>query len=192
MLLLHCCCGPCALYPLEALRAQGKEVIGYFYNPNIHPFKEFEQRLDSFREMADRSGLECIIEAEYGLVEYLRHVVMYEDHRCNICYGMRLRQTARKAAELGAGAFSSTLLYSRYQNNRLIHQRGAQLGERYKVPFYYEDFRVGWQKGIDASKEMGLYRQPYCGCIYSEQERYDKSLRRNKFNKAEEPAGSTP
>ena len=83
-----------------------------------------------------------------------------------------MEETAKSAAELGFPGFSSTLLYSRYQNQEMIRELGVKLGERYGVRFHYEDFRTGWQEGINLSKEMGLYRQKYCGCIYSEKERY--------------------
>jgi predicted adenine nucleotide alpha hydrolase (AANH) superfamily ATPase len=80
--------------------------------------------------------------------------------------------------EIGADAFSTTLLYSRYQNQKLIRSQAEKLAKQYGIPFYYQDFRKGWQQGIDMAKEMDLYRQPYCGCIYSEQERYDKKFRK--------------
>jgi predicted adenine nucleotide alpha hydrolase (AANH) superfamily ATPase len=178
--LLHLCCGPCTIFPLAALREQGMTVRGYFHNPNIHPFREFRQRITTVEELAQRMALPVEYEREYGLKEYLRRVVFHEEERCPLCYRMRLEATARKAKEIGAEAFSTTLLYSRYQRHETIRAMGEELGTQFGVPFYYEDFRAGWQEGIDASLEMGLYRQPYCGCIYSEQERYDKKFRKNK------------
>jgi len=182
--LLHLCCGPCTIFPLTALREHGFAVQGYFHNPNIHPFREFKQRLATLEDLARRTSLSVEYEREYGLREYLRQVVFHEEDRCSLCYRMRLAATARKARELGAEAFSTTLLYSRHQRHETIRTLGEELGTQFGVPFYYEDFRVGWQEGIDASLEMGLYRQPYCGCIYSEQERYDKKFRRNKETEA--------
>ena len=178
--LLHLCCGPCTIFPLTALREQGFAVQGYFHNPNIHPFREFKQRLATLEDLARRTSLPVEYEREYGLREYLRRVVFHEEDRCPLCYRMRLAATAKKARELGAEAFSTTLLYSRYQRHETIRALGEELARQFGVPFYYEDFRVGWQEGIDASLEMGLYRQPYCGCIYSEQERYDKKFRKGK------------
>ena len=93
---------------------------------------------------------------------------------------MRLREAVEQAKKIGADAFTTTLLYSRYQNHELIRQKAEQLAEEHKIAFYYHDFREGWQQGIDMSKEMGLYRQSYCGCIYSEQERYDKRFKKKK------------
>ncbi len=179
-ILLHVCCGPCALYPLKILREQGHLVEGFFYNPNIHPYREFKRRITALREVAEQEGFTVKIDTGYGLKEYLRRVVFHEDNRCAICYDMRLEQAAARAAAGGFDAFTSTLLYSRYQNHKLIRQRGEQLGSAAGTGFYYEDFRTGWQEGIDRSLDMGIYRQPYCGCIYSEQERYDKSLRKKE------------
>ena len=117
---------------------------------------------------------------EYGLRDYLRKVVFSEDSRCGLCYDMRLRKVVEQAKKIRADAFTTTLLYSRYQNHELIRHKAEQLAEQHKIPFYYHDFREGWQQGIDMSKEMGLYRQSYCGCIYSEQERYDKCFRKKQ------------
>jgi predicted adenine nucleotide alpha hydrolase (AANH) superfamily ATPase len=97
---------------------------------------------------------------------------------------MRLEQAARFAAANHYEAFSSTLLYSRYQNHALLRETGEKLAQRHGIAFYYEDFRRGWQEGISRSKELGLYRQPYCGCIYSEQERYDKAMRKRRNQSA--------
>lgn len=176
--LLHVCCGPCAIYPLRRLREQGHEVTGLFYNPNIHPFQEFSRRLDAVRQFAETSGFVVEFDDRYGLQDYLRQVVFHEEERCPRCYEMRLVRTAEMAATEGFEAFTTTLLYSKYQNHRLLHERCEQLAEAHGVSFLYEDFRLGWQQGIDESIGMGLYRQPYCGCIYSEQERYDKRMRR--------------
>nr|WP_320010742.1 epoxyqueuosine reductase QueH [uncultured Desulfobulbus sp.] len=184
--LLHLCCGPCTIYPLQRLRAQGHEVSGVFYNPNIHPYQEFRRRIGAVNELAEAEKFPVEIEREYGLQEYLRQVVFHERERCPICYEMRLVHTAEMAAAQGFEGFTTTLLYSKYQNHRVLVERCEQLAHEHKLIFVYEDFREGWQEGIDRSIEMGLYRQPYCGCIYSEQERYDK--RWKKRRKAEAAA----
>ncbi len=178
-LLLHLCCGPCTLYPVAALRAEGIEPHGFFHNPNIHPFREFKRRLGALREVSAKTGLAVEADKEYGLEQYLRQVVFHEAERCRLCYRMRLAATARKARELGAEAFSTTLLYSRYQKHELIRRVAEEVAAHHGVPFYYRDFRGGWQEGIDMAVALDIYRQPYCGCIYSEQERYDKKCRRN-------------
>jgi predicted adenine nucleotide alpha hydrolase (AANH) superfamily ATPase len=177
-ILLHVCCGPCSVYPLEFLRGQGHTVSGYFYNPNIHPYREFKRRIGALVEFSEKKEFQVQIDRNYGLTEYLRKVVFNENDRCALCYDMRLEQTAKYAAEQGADAFTSTLLYSKYQNHQLLINKSKALSQKYGIDFFYQDFREGWQQGIDESISMDLYRQPYCGCIYSEQERYDKKLKK--------------
>jgi predicted adenine nucleotide alpha hydrolase (AANH) superfamily ATPase len=177
-ILLHLCCGPCAAYPLQQLRLQGHEASGLFYNPNIHPYQEFRRRIDAVKQLAAASDFPVEIDDNYGLTDYLRQVVFHETERCPLCYQTRLARTAQAAAEGGFDAFTTTLLYSKYQNHRLLIEQCEQLAAACGVAFFYQDFRLGWQQGIDESIRLGLYRQPYCGCIYSEQERYDKRLRK--------------
>lgn len=177
-LLVHLCCGPCAAYPMPRLLAAGHSVQGFFFNPNIHPFQEFRRRLDALQTLSRLQGWELVADEQYGLTEYLRQVVFDEARRCRHCYDMRLERTAREAARGGFDAFTTTLLYSRYQQHELIRERAGFWAGRCGVAFYYEDFREGWQQGIDESIRLGLYRQAYCGCIYSEQERYDREWRR--------------
>jgi len=183
-ILLHICCGPCAAYPLDFLQGQGIRVRGFFYNPNIHPYREFKKRLVAVEQLAARENLAVEYHREYGLRDYLRQVVFNESSRCGLCYDMRLRETVEHAKKIRADAFTTTLLYSRYQNHDLIRGKAEELAEQHKIPFYYHDFREGWQQGIDMSKDMGLYRQSYCGCIYSEQERYDKRFRKKTVKKS--------
>jgi predicted adenine nucleotide alpha hydrolase (AANH) superfamily ATPase len=171
-LLLHICCGPCALYPLKQLTTAGKTVTGFFFNHNIHPYQEYQRRLDGVRQMAAATGTEMVYRDEYALEEFLAAVAANPASRCHYCYFSRLDAAAQQAAELGLEAFTSSLLYSRYQNHEQIRAAGERAAERHGVRFYYADFRPGWQEGIRLSKEMGLYRQQYCGCIYSEKERY--------------------
>jgi len=182
-LLLHCCCGPCAVYPVDSLREKDIAVTGFFYNPNIHPFKEFKRRLTTAEEYSKLVGINLISDKNYGLIKFLRAVVNKENKRCLYCYRERLEKTIQKAEEEKFDSFSTTLLYSRYQNHNKIIKICEELSEDYSVNFHYEDFRVGWHTGIKKSIDLGLYRQPYCGCIYSEQERYDKSLTIRKQTK---------
>lgn len=178
-ILLHICCGPCSIYPLSQLRNEGREVYGYFFNPNIHPYREFKKRIEGVKQFAEKTHLEVDIENSYGLTEYLRKVVFHEQARCPLCYAMRLEAVARKAKERGDDAFSTTLLYSKYQDHECIRKISENLARKHEINFYYQDFREGWQEGIDRSLEMELYRQAYCGCIYSEQDRYDKTSKKN-------------
>jgi len=189
-LLLHVCCAPCSTYTVTKLREHDIDVSAYFYNPNIHPYREFKKRLDTLKEFATIADLELLTEDNYGLTEYLRKVVFNEKQRCSICYDIRLEKTAVQAVKSGADAFSSTLLYSRYQKHENIITIGKRIADKYGVEFYYEDFRKGWQEGIDKAIEMDLYRQPYCGCIYSEQERYDNRLKK-KLRKERKQATNT-
>lgn len=187
--LLHMCCGPCSCYPVKKLRENGMEPVGYFFNPNIHPYKEWERRLLTAKEFADKVNMEIHVNEIYMLRDFLRKALAAEqvpNGRCQMCYTWRLEETARFAAEHGFEAFSSTLFYSIYQQHELMKETATFFSQKYGVPFYYEDFRLGWQEGIDISHELELYRQPYCGCIFSEEERYSKELRkrRKKENKA--------
>lgn len=171
-ILLHICCGPCAIYPARQLRQAGYSVTGFFFNHNIHPFQEYQRRLDAAREMCRQEDIKLICRDEYRLEEFLSAVAQNPADRCIYCYFSRFDAVAREAAAQGFDAFSSSLLYSRYQNHELIRNTGDRAAERHGIKFHYDDFRPGWQEGIRVSKEMGLYRQQYCGCIYSEKERY--------------------
>jgi len=171
-ILLHTCCGPCALYPLLTLRTAGHHVTGFFYNHNIHPYQEYLHRRDTTAQMAEQNDMPLIVRDDYDLETFLATVAATPESRCSYCYASRLRATAQAAVEKGFEAFTSSLLYSRYQKHEEIRALGEEIGSEYGVVFCYQDFRSGWQEGIRLSKEQGLYRQQYCGCIYSEKERY--------------------
>lgn len=171
-LLLHICCANCAIYPVTLLRTRGVEISGYFFNHNIHPYREFQQRLDAVHQFAEEAELPVVMDERYALDEFLMNVASAPGERCGYCYRSRMEATARYAQQSGFEAFSTSLLYSRYQQHDLIRAIGEDLGGRFGLSFYYDDFRLGWQAGITASKAMGLYRQQYCGCIYSERDRY--------------------
>jgi len=171
-LLLHICCGPCATYPAKVLGEAGHDVHGWFYNPNIHPLAEHGLRLDSVRKLLEHMNLPAIIREEYDVEEYFRRVAFRENTRCAACYHLRLDKAARDAAEQGFDAFTTTLLVSPYQKHELIREIGRNAGCEHKIEFYYEDFRQGWSQTRQMSRDMGLYRQQYCGCIYSEKERF--------------------
>jgi predicted adenine nucleotide alpha hydrolase (AANH) superfamily ATPase len=171
-ILVHICCAPCAVYPVSGLRFTGIDVTGFFFNHNIHPYLEYRKRLDTVLEYAQKESLEIIVLNEYRLEEFLAAIAERPDDRCRYCYSSRLEKVASAAAEGGFDAFTSSLLYSRYQRHDEIRSLAEEAGKRYGVPFYYDDYRRGWQEGIRMSKEMGMYRQQYCGCIYSEKERY--------------------
>lgn len=170
--LLHICCANCAIYPLRILRETQNHVTGFFFNHNIHPYQEYRRRLDTVREYAAAVELPLEVIDEYALETFLGQVAQDPSGRCSYCYQSRLQRTAQYAAEHGYDAFSTSLLYSRYQNHQMIRQYGEELSKHYGISFIYHDFRLGWQEGIRDSKSLGLYRQQYCGCIYSEKDRY--------------------
>jgi len=174
-ILLHFCCGPCALVPARELLAEGHEIAGAFVNPNIHPYREFELRREAAGQAAEALVVEMVHEDGYGLTEFLRAVVGREDERCPLCYAMRLARVAELAAELGFDGFSTSMLVSTQQDHDAIRQAGEAAAEKHGVEFVARDFRPGVMDGVRESKEIGLYRQQYCGCIYSEWERYRDS-----------------
>ena len=178
-LLLHTCCGPCSIFPLEQLR-QDHQISAFFFNPNIHPYLEFKRRQETLLAFCRSENIPVVDEGLYGLKEFVRKVAFNEGDRCHICYEWRMEETASRAARDGFDGFSTTLLYSRFQNHEALKQCGYGLADKYGIPFIYRDFRVGWQYGIDKSREYDMYRQPYCGCVYSEQDRYDPTKRKKK------------
>lgn len=169
-LLMHTCCAPCSIYCIDSLREEGIEPTVYWFNPNIHPYQEYKMRRDTLKEYTQSIGIQSIFEENYGLDDFCRNVVHDLSNRCqNYCYPFRLEQTAKYAKEHGYEAFTTTLLVSIYQNHEAIIKIANQMAEKYEIPFLYRDFRVGFRKGQDRAKELGLYRQKYCGCIFSEE-----------------------
>ena len=171
-ILLHTCCGPCSIHPIEVLRGAGHTVMGFFYRYNIHPFTECMRREETLRDYAATIDLQMIYQSGYEMENFLRGVAFREADRCTYCYHQRLSTTARFARKGKFDAFTTTLLYSRFQNHDAIRSIGEAVGKAAGVRFLYQDFRDGWRAGIDASKRLGMYRQQYCGCIYSEKDRY--------------------
>lgn len=181
-LLLHICCGPCAIMPTRHLLEEGFEITGLFYNPNIHPLKEYLQRREAALICADKLGIEMIWLDEFDIGAWIREQLPRRDspQRCEWCVEMRIRRAHYEAARLGYEYFTTSLLYSRYQPHEHIARTGKALLSGPK--FIYRDFRAYWQAGINAAKEWELYRQPYCGCIFSETERYAKKFEKLKNN----------
>ncbi len=178
---LHVCCANCAIYPIKVLREEGYDVTGFWYNPNIHPYQEYKMRLGAVKEMAEKLDLNIIYRDSYDLEVFLRKVVYREAVRCGICYGIRLKASAQEASLRGFKNFTTTLLFSKYQDFNGIIEVGEDISRGYGLDFYKNDFRIGWEEGRKVSKEMGLYKQKYCGCIYSEKERYLKRKDDDKF-----------
>ena len=173
--LLHICCAPCANQPIEVLRTDGIEVTGFWYNPKIHPFTEYRARRNTLREYAPTIELPLIERDDYGLRPFVRAVAEDIAHRCVKCYEMRLLQTAKTAKEQGFDAFTSSLFISPYQNHTLMMEVAQRAAEEFGVTFLYEDFRPLFHAGQDFAREHGFYMQKYCGCVFSEEERYLKA-----------------
>lgn len=171
-ILLHTCCAPCSIYPVETLRENGYEIMGFFYRHNIQPYAECLRREETLKTYADAVSLRVIYQKDYNPEQFLRQVVYREATRCTYCYHDRLTTAARMAKSGKFDAFSTTLLYSKYQNHELIRSVGEAVEKSVGIPFYYQDFRTGWKSGLEASKRLNMYRQQYCGCIYSEKERF--------------------
>lgn len=151
-------------------------MTGLFYNPNIHPLMEYVKRRDGCLEVAEKLGVKVIVkDGEYKPQEWFRDMAYRENNRCFHCYARRLERTVQIAKKGNFDFFSTTLLYSKYQKHAEITALGYDL-ESAKTKFLYHDFREGWQEGIEISKDWGIYRQQYCGCLYSENERYQKEL----------------
>ncbi|GAB6390714.1 MAG: epoxyqueuosine reductase QueH [Treponematales bacterium] len=182
-LLLHACCGPCAVGCLAALSGEGLRPALCWFNPNIHPLAEYEARRAALAALAAAEGLEVIGGGGYGLRDFLSALAAAAPSagdgpaspwdapaRCAVCYTLRLERTAALAAERRA-AFSTTLLASPYQNHELIRRAGEAAAARRGAPFLYRDFRPGFREGRRAARARGLYMQKYCGCVFSEGER---------------------
>ncbi len=164
-LLLHTCCAPCALMPYKYLK-DSYDITFFFYNPNIHPQEEFEKRRDTFLNFVEKDKIPYLIEKEYTKFDIWAEKMpsLEFPKRCTTCYFPRLEESAKRAKELNFHAFSTSLLYSRYQQHDLIISQGHELAEKYSLKFVDTDFRPYWYEGINLSKEKNFYRQKYCGC----------------------------
>ena len=170
-LLLHTCCAPCSVYCIDSLRKENIEPTVYWYNPNIHPYMEYKARRDCLKEYTKSIEINAIFEEDYGLDEFCKNVSNALNTRCvNYCYPVRLRKTFEYAKQNGFDSVSTTLLYSIYQKHDFIKAYCEKLAKEYGIEFLYRDFRDGFWVGHDKARELGLYMQKYCGCIFSEEE----------------------
>ena len=170
--LVHVCCAACELALLEPLRRVGRVAL-HFHNPNIHPLIEFRRRLTAVQVLAERERLELFADDRYGLREFLARTAPWDrPARCLACWRMRLSETARLAAEKGFEAITTTLLSSSHQDHEAIRRIGEEEAAAKGLAFHYEDFRPLAAKAHEEAKRMNLYRQQYCGCIFSEEERF--------------------
>ncbi|HEY9204874.1 MAG TPA: epoxyqueuosine reductase QueH [Candidatus Methanoperedens sp.] len=173
-ILAHICCAPCFTYPHERLIEEGHNVTGFFYDPNIHPYSEFKKRMESLEKYAEMKGTRIIYKKDYDLENYLRGSLRSND-RCEFCYTCRLTETAITAGSLGFEAFTTTLLISPYQKHEIIRKVGERIADEHGIGFYYEDFREGYRESREIARAFDLYMQKYCGCIFSEKERFLRS-----------------
>ena len=176
--LIHVCCTPCLIAPLRALRDDKIEVSGFFYNPNIHPFLEFRKRIKALRVFLEGDDVPMDIDEEYGLEKFVREIYHPQKHRrCFNCYSARMEQTARRARESGIETFTTTLLVSPHQNHDLVREAAERASEKTGVAFLYRDFRPLHELSHREAKRKMLYLQQYCGCCFSEYERYRDTTR---------------
>ncbi len=179
-LLVHTCCAPCILSVVPFLIDEGIKPDLFWFNPNIHPFTEYKSRRDCLMDYANEMGLNVRVKENYGLREFVRAVADDIDNRCKYCYYVRMCETAKFAAQNGYDAFTTTLLCSIYQDHDGIKTLGEKLAAEYGVKFLYRDFRVNFRNGNNLAREKGFYMQKYCGCIFSEEDRYQKQILKDK------------
>lgn len=178
--LMHTCCAPCSVYCIDSLREEDIEPTVFWYNPNIHPYIEYKTRRDCLKDYAAKIGIETIFKEDYGLDEFCKNVVSDIPNRCvNYCYKKRLTETVRYAAKNGYDTFTTTLLVSPYQKHEELKKVCEELAKLSGVEFLYRDFRVGFREGQMRARELGMYMQKYCGCIFSEEDRYKKQIERD-------------
>jgi hypothetical protein len=175
--LVHTCCAPCLLAVLEPLRDAGHALRGVFYNPNIQPLIEFRRRLKALKVLNESLRLPIDYDETYDLDAFLGAAVNTGARRCEVCYRDRLTRTARHARDVGCDAFTTTMLSSTHQDHNLLCRVGRELAEREGVPFVDVDWREHSEPAHREAKRRQLYLQQYCGCVYSEYERFKDTAR---------------
>ena len=172
--LLHICCAACAIEPFEKLTRDGHEVGGFFCNPNVHPLIEFRRRMKALKVLQERIPLSVLYEERYGLTDWLASVrwAGLRQERCADCYRLRLGRTAEAAVRGGYEAFATTLLTSTHQDHAVIRSVGEECARAQGVGFLAEDWRPLAERGHERARQMRLYLQNYCGCVFSEWERF--------------------
>ena len=178
-LLLHTCCAPCLIgsKPVIETADPNLDITCFWYNPNIHPYTEYKSRRGALIDYTSQNNIKLVVQDYYGLAEFTKNTVNNLAARCEYCYETRLRETAKYASEHGFALFSSTLLVSPYQNHDKLRETGEKYAREFNVGFFYADFRVNFREGQKTARENNVYMQKYCGCIFSEEERYLKKSR---------------
>lgn len=172
--LMHMCCAPCANMPIDLLRSEGIDLTGYWFNPNIHPYTEYRMRMNTLIDYAKTIDLPLVVVNDYGLRPFVQATASAIDSRCTYCYDVRMEAAAQYAAENGFDNFTTSLLISPYQNHEGICAAAEKAAKQFGTSFYYRDFRPLFRDGQNRARELGLYMQKYCGCIFSEEDRYRK------------------
>lgn len=171
-LLLHVCCAHCTAYTVNYWRNQGYGVTAFWYNPNIHPYQEHQKRLAAIRTLSQKMFFPLVIVPGYDMPGYFRAVAGNEDDRCRHCFQLRLSRTASTAEQMGMAGFSSTLLISPNQKHDVLREVGEAVSLSSGTAFHYADLRKRYSDSRHLTKPLDIYRQQYCGCLYSEWERY--------------------
>ncbi|MDR3687018.1 MAG: epoxyqueuosine reductase QueH [Coriobacteriia bacterium] len=193
-LLLHACCGPCLLEPLDALVAEADEVVIAFANPNIHPADEYERRRDTLIGYAAEVGVD-VVELPYAPQVWEAAVAPLADagaERCRACYRLRLGLAAQMAADGGFDALATTLSVSPYQDQAAINAEGRRAAAAAGVQWLDRDFRERYRDATTRSRELGMYRQNYCGCVFSQSEASAERQARKDARAAEKAARKPP
>lgn len=199
-LFLHSCCAPCSSYVLEYLRDFFRITV-FYYNPNITGEEEYEKRVEEQKRLIAEMNREekksfqiNVIEGNYNKDSFFQAVKGLEHckeggERCFACYELRLAETAQKAAEQHADYFTTTLTISPLKNAGKLNEIGERLSKEVGVPFLPSDFKKkgGYQRSIELSKEYELYRQDYCGCIFSKMEREKQKREKEQENSGYKP-----
>lgn len=182
-ILLHVCCANCAIHPLNLLSSEGHQVFGYWYNPNIHPFTEYQKRMQALKSLEEKRSFPTFYNDSYDLEKFLKAATQDVENRCAFCYKIRLIKAANYAKEHNFDSFSTTLLISPHQKHELIREIGEKIGADLGIRFLYRDFRSGFHDGKKEAKDLELYSQKYCGCIFSEKERYSQDPKTQNVKK---------
>ncbi|MCL2083225.1 MAG: epoxyqueuosine reductase QueH [Oscillospiraceae bacterium] len=172
--LLHSCCAPCATECADAFYNEGLSPVLFWDNPNIHPLDEYQKRKDTLMAYAQSRGVGLVCHGEYGLEKFTGREFANTAERCGFCYRIRLEAAAEYSAKHGFSGFSTTLLISPYQNHELLLQTGQEAAGLHGTSFIYQDFRHLFRKSQNTARQLGLYRQKYCGCIFSRDERFSR------------------
>lgn len=194
-LLLHSCCGPCSTYVLEYLSNYFKISVLY-YNPNIYPSEEYFFREDEQKRLIEKMTPKYPIDfipSDYDPKEYYSKVHGYQNEkeggkRCELCFDLRIRQAGVVAKKMGFDYFTTTLSISPHKNSQLLNQIGAKISEEVGVDYLFSDFKKknGFKRSVELTEEFDMYRQDYCGCIFSMREMQEKQREKEKLMKEEE------